>query len=240
MTLHPEHNRLYFGYASGNVKYIDLDDDQSTEQNFVTLAESVRSIAHAGQFVMFIDNAGAWVSHYYYDIDGNLTDSEDWNRYSKHFAWNDTTGRLYFFRDETSPNDIHYEEISADGMILSDGDSPYHGDYSIIGPIIVSPDQTNVLLGAGEYYDATTLERLGSISRSFEHAVYLDDGRLAVLVDNGSNSTVAFYDAAYVPLAGSHTYQNQEPIGLSYYNGTLTVINYSLIGGLDYQDIPNP
>ncbi len=240
MVQHKEHNRLYFGYDSGVVRYVDLGSEIPVEQYFVTLSQRPTGIAEAGQFVMFVDGSGAWNTHFYYDVDGTLTQSEDWNRFSHHFAWSDVHSRLYFFRNGTSPNDLHYEEISTDGLILSDGETPYHGDYSIIGPIVISPDQTNVLLGAGEYYDSISLERIGSISRSFEHATYLEDGRLAIVKENGADTILAYYDTSYAPIAGVTSFQGTKPIGIAYYENTLTVVTYSVVMGLEYHDIPNP
>lgn len=240
MALHKEHNRLYFGYVSGLVNYIDLNSETPAEQYFTTIAESVLGIAEAGEFVMFVDASGAWESHHYYDIEGVLTESKDWNQNSSYFAWSSVHNRLYFFRDGSSPNDLLYEEVSAQGLILSGGDSPYHGDYGITGPIIVSPDQSNVLLGASEYYDSITLERIGSLSRSFEHATYLDDGRLAIVKKNGTDTIVAYYDTAYAPIAGVTTFQGAEPVGIAYSNNVLTVVTYSIINGLEFHDIDNP
>ncbi len=241
MELHTGQNRLYLGYASGNVTYIDLSAAQPIEAYFTTLAESVRGIASAGQYVMFVDYSGAWESHHYYDIDGVQTASEDWNYYSLHFAWNDVLNRLFFFRDTSTPNDLMYEDIDTGGAIVGDGDSPYHGDYTIAGPILVTPDNNYVLLGAGEYYDATSLERVGSISRSFEHGVFLDDGRLAILKKNGSSDAIlAYYDIAYAPISGVTTFTGVEPVGITFYDDTLTVITYSSVDGLVFHDILNP
>ena len=188
---------------------------------------------------MLIDDSGAWVTHYYYDADGNLTDSKDWNYYSGSFDWSSTHQRLYFFRDGTSPNDLMYEEVSVDGQITGNGDSPYHGDYTFTGPIVVSPDQTNVLLGSGEYYDSLTLSRVGSISRNFDHAVYLDNGRLAIIRKNGVDTILVYYDTAYAPVPGVTTIPG-EPVSLSYHNNQLTVVTYDVIQGLVPFQVDNP
>ena len=47
-----------------------------------------------------------------------ITDSAEWNYYSRDYAWDPVTSRVYFFRDNCSPNDLHYEVIDqATGQI---------------------------------------------------------------------------------------------------------------------------
>ena len=81
------------------------------------------------------------------------------------------------------------------------------------------------------------LERLGSISRSFEHALYLNDSRLAIVKENGADTILAYYDTACAPIAGVTTLLNAEPVGMYYHNGTLTVITYSIVEELVCHDI---
>ena len=88
------------------------------------------------------------------------------------------------------------------------------------------------------YRASLMLERLGSISRSFEHALYLNDSRLAIVKENGADTILAYYDTACAPIAGVTTLLNAEPVGMYYHNGTLTVITYSIVEGLVYHDIP--
>ena len=81
------------------------------KQAFVKLSQSVNGLAAVGDLVLAQDNSGAWKSHYIFDRDGNLTDDEDWNYYSRAYAWNEKYNRVFFFRDHTSPNDLMYEDI---------------------------------------------------------------------------------------------------------------------------------
>lgn len=115
------HGRLYFGYSSGQLTYIDIDSGDITEKNFAVVPESVTGLASAGEHIMVVDPSGAWDTHSYFDQNGTLTSSADWNEFSSYFAWSEVYRRLYFFRDGSSPNDLHYEEISADGLITESG-----------------------------------------------------------------------------------------------------------------------
>lgn len=68
---------------------------------------------------------------------------------------------MYFFRDGTSPNDLHFEQIGATGTITSAGESPYHGEVLTTLPIRPNPNGSAVFLGSGQIYDGINLNLLG-------------------------------------------------------------------------------
>ena len=184
----PAHGRIYLGYESGEITYIDLAGGP-VEQPFANTAMAVHGLAAVGDYVLAQDSSGAWNTHYIFDQDGVLTDSRDWNRYSREYAWNPVNSRVYFFRDGTSPNDLNYEVIDqSTGLITADGETPYHGDYSIRTPIRISGDGSLVLLGSGDLYDANDLTWQGSVSE-FTDAIWLEEGSLLT----GSQEGDGFY-----------------------------------------------
>lgn len=175
------HNRLYFGYEDGQVTFLDIGNYEAGEQPFVTVAKSVGGIASVGNYLLVQDASGAWATHYIFSKDGQLTDSKDWNTYSKAYAWDKELSRVYFFRDNTSPNDLHYEEIDqSTGKITDSGETPYHGDYDIAPPILVTPND-HVITGAGDVYNTTSLDWEKSLSGAFEHGVVLSNGEVVTI-----------------------------------------------------------
>jgi hypothetical protein len=66
---------------------------------------------------------------------------------------------MYFFRDDTSPNDLLSEQIGADGKLGPEIDSPLHTSEGFQHPLRVSPDGKIVILGSGMVHDAETLAR---------------------------------------------------------------------------------
>jgi hypothetical protein len=192
----PSHQRIYLGYTNGQIYYIDLSDNLG-EVAFANVPLSVNGLAAVGQFLLAQDGSGAWNTHYVFDMSGMLADSVEWNRYSRAYAWNETLNRVYFFRDQTSPNDLHYEVINqTTGAITADGETPYHGDYSIQPPIRISQDGALVLLGSGDLYHAETLVWHGSIGASFDDAQWMSDGGLITLVEILGHSRVERRDAS--------------------------------------------
>lgn len=198
-ALSAEHKRLYFGYQSGLISYINLNGD-SRETAFTGIAASVRALAAAGRYLLAQDDSGAWATHYTFDSAATRLDSKDWNYFSRSYAWNASQSRLYFFRDDTSPNDLLYETIDqATGKITDSGDSPYHGDYPIQGPIRVAGGGGRIFIGTGDIYSTSDLKVVKSLGGRYTDAQWLDDGALMTMHSNDSvNTTVTLYNSSLV------------------------------------------
>jgi Thrombospondin type 3 repeat len=186
---------LYLAYPSGRLTRIDvvaLDGEHS----FAQATGNPCGLATAGAYVFTCDPSGAWISHFTYGPTGNLVASEDWNYFSSEYIWSAANQRMYFFRDDTSPNDLIWEQIGADGTIGTQKDSPYHGSYGFQHPIRVAPDGSVVVLGSGRIYDAISLAEIDSLSNDVLDAVWLN-GQLATLRQFESLSQVQLWNGSY-------------------------------------------
>jgi hypothetical protein len=197
VTLSAEHKRIYFGYQSGLITYISLAGDPR-ETPFAVLATRVGGLASVGNYLLAQDDSGAWASHYIFDSTAKLTDNKEWNYFSRSYAWNPSQSRVYFFSDDSSPNDLMYETIDqATGKIVGNGDSPYHGGYPIKGPIRVSGGGGRIVIGSGNIYSTSDLTIVKALGASFVDAQWLDDGSLVVIESIGTGSTkVTLYNAS--------------------------------------------
>jgi hypothetical protein len=186
-----EHQRLYLGYDNGAIRYISPAAATPAEVPFANTAMGVRGLAAVGQYLLAQDHSGAWATHYIFTSTGAVTDQKEWNYYSREYAWDPVNSRVYFFRDDTSPDDLHYEVIDqGTGKITGQGETPYHGDYAIQTPIRVSPDGEKVLLGSGDIYARATLARASSLNTAIADARWFADGTLATLVSDGTRSVL--------------------------------------------------
>ena len=191
------HQRLYFAYDSGAITYVDALSPDG-ERAFATTASNIGGLVAVGNFVLAQDNSGAWNTHYIFDENGFQSDSKEWNRYSRQYTWNEVNNRVYFFRDQTSPNDLHYEEIDQiTGEISAEGETPYHGDYSIRLPIVISNDGSLVLLGSGDLYDANDLTWQGSVGE-LNFALWLDNSDLLSIDQYDNRFTLTRQNADYI------------------------------------------
>ena len=225
MEYSPAHQRLYVGYDSGAVTYVDLTEPQPRERPFTTVATRVGGIGAAGDYVVIQDFSGAWATHYYYDRAGVLRDSAEWNYYSRDYEWNETLHREYFFRDNMSPDDLHYEEIAGDGSILSAGETPYHGSYQIVPPIVMSPDDRYVLLGSGDIYraDALTWYRSLVSGTDFVALIWDGNGTITGVRDVAGLSHIDRYDANQLWIAEEE--HAGRPLALVDYSGGYLLVS---------------
>ena len=199
MAYSENHGRLYIGFSNGRIAYLNKAGNQI--RDFVAIEQSVDGLASVGKYLLAQDNSGSWESHYVFDANGKNTSYVDWNQYSEFYAWNQTLNRVYFFKDTTSPNDIAFEEINQNtGQITSDGDSPYHGDYSISGPIRVSPNGNRVFIGAGDIYNASSLEHIRSIGMRVDDAIWAESTGLVVFKQIADAVRLTRYDSRYNPV----------------------------------------
>jgi hypothetical protein len=191
MAYSSTHKRLYLGYTTGAIQYIDTTATNAVEAQFAATAMSVGGLAAVGNYVLAQDGSGAWATHYVFDSNGTLTDQKDWNYYSRDYAWDPVTSRVYFFRDNMSPDDLHYEVIDqATGKITSAGETPYHGAYNITPPIRVSANGQFVLLGSGDIYKQADLTWSGSLGTQIVDARWFANGTMVTLTTASNQTTL--------------------------------------------------
>lgn len=186
MSYSPAHGRLYLGYTSGRITYVDPSATPLEETPFVNMSQSVLGLEAAGDYLFAVDDSGAWERFYSYDQDGGLIDSVEWRNASSEYLWNPTTERVYHFRDGTSPNDIEWSELhAADGTFGTKGDSPYHSSEYATPPLHIDPTGQLLLTGGGRIHDAYSLSELNYLSNPIIDAAWVDDSLYTVARING-------------------------------------------------------
>ncbi|MBK8476188.1 MAG: immunoglobulin domain-containing protein [Opitutaceae bacterium] len=178
----------YVAYSdSANELLVAYPDGRITSKPSTTGAETGRGatplgttgLASAGDVIFAADASGAWASHYTIAQDGTLLSRVDWNYYSRVYTWSAVNRRLFQFRDDT-PNSLRFEEINANGMLGAPVESPDDGAVNAIPPIRVSPDGQFVLLGSGQLYSGTTLQRVGALANAIDDGDWVG-GRLTTI-----------------------------------------------------------
>ena len=198
-------------------------------RRFGATAMPVMGLAAAGNYVVAQDGSGAWATHYVFDKAGRLATSPEWDSYSRHHAWAPNQSRLYYFRDDTSPNDLMWEEIDqATGLIKAHGESPYHGDYPIRGPIRVSLGGARLLLGSGNVYSTTDLKVTGSLPVQPNDMQWFDDGSLVTISASGADTLWTLFDSTLTAQASAVI--AGEPVAVVRVSGGFVVLTQ--IGGM--------
>lgn len=187
-----EHERLYLGYSNGVITYIDLSTN-SREMFFAEINQSVAGLSAVGNFLLAQDYSGSGATHFIFDIDGNLTDTKDWNYGSTHWMWNESNSRVYYY-SHYSPRDLLYEEIDqGSGLITSVGETLYQGDYSLNGVIRLTPSKDKIYLGSGNIFNVNSLLWEKSIGQVNDIA-WLPSGQRLVFQNVNSEITIERYD----------------------------------------------
>ncbi|HEY0681183.1 MAG TPA: hypothetical protein VGD45_02535 [Steroidobacter sp.] len=233
MAYSSAHQRLYLGYSTGAIRYIDLNSSSGIETPYVNIAMSVGGLASVGNYMLAQDGSGAWATHYVIDQGGVIVDQADWNHVSRDYAWDSVSSRVYFFRDGMSPNDLHYEVIDqATGAIASAGETPYHGDFPIQDPIRSSGDGKYVVLGSGDLYFQQSMRYAGSLGRSIKDARWRDN----LLIDLDINDRVEIRDAQSRTVLASYQYAGQ-PVALAF-GATETYLVHAMNGATAFVRLP--
>lgn len=175
----PINNTVYAAYAGGAI-YAFPRTSTDTVSWFAATASSSLGLATAGEYVFAVDPSGAWVSHYTFGPGGSLLSTVDWNYYSRQYEWDPVLRRMYFFRDDTSPNDLHWEQIGLDGSIVAEGESPYHGEVIAATPIRVSPDGSRIVLGSGQVFESGGVTFAGNLNATVADIGWLNGDVYAV------------------------------------------------------------
>jgi hypothetical protein len=220
MVYSSAHQRLYLGYSTGAIRYIDVNGGPS-EVAFANMATAVTSLGSAGNFLVAQAGGG-----YLINSSGVTTDQGGYYYgYSQQTAWDPVASRLYYTRDGISPNDLHFDEIDQNtGLIDETGETPYHGEYSVPGPIRVSPDGSQILLGSGDIYARIGLTRANTLGKAVADAHWKDN----LIVDVDSTDLVEIRDANSRAVLRTYQYLGQ-PVRLLF--GTSEAYLVHVIGG---------
>ncbi|WP_108064294.1 CAP domain-containing protein [Poseidonibacter lekithochrous] len=169
---------LYLGYSTGQITKIDFKINEKLEIDFSSIIGKAGGIISVGNYILVQENGHSWITHSIFNKLGVLVDSDRLSSTSKYFSWDNINNKVYSLSN-FSPKDLYFKKINQlTGKIDSKGDSPYHGDYEIKGPIFVSKDGSKILLGSGDIYNESDLTLFKSIAGKVEIA-YWDDKKLA-------------------------------------------------------------
>lgn len=75
-----------------------------------------------------------------------------------------TKNKVFLISHASSPTDIYYFTIAPDsGAVLTTGDSPYHGDYSMSAPLYLSGNEDYVFTSSGTFFRTDSLQYAGRL-----------------------------------------------------------------------------
>lgn len=235
MAYSQENDRLYLAYPSGKITQITVAKS-TTEDVFANAPLPPCGLATAGEFVFACVPVGAWVSHFTYEPTGQVISQVEWNYRSAEYIWSAANRKMYFFRDDTSPNDLLWEEINTNGEIGEQLDSPYHSSTGILHPIRVSPEGNFVLLGSGRIYNASSLQQIDSLSNNIIDATWLNSRLFTLRITASEVSRAADNDNQLQKWGQNYSLDKVRDLNGT--SGRLFPISQGLLVISQYQDAP--
>lgn len=204
-------HRAYFAYESQLIRQMDLNTAVPVEQPLFNLPTRPNGLSTAGEFVFSADSSGAWGTHYVHSPAGAQLSAVDWNYDSRVWEWDPVKRRMYFFRDDTSPNDLHWENIDATGKIVAEGETPYHGDFNVSPPIRVSPDGSKVVIGGGALFETTGMTRVTTLANTFVDAAWRGNNEILTISATGTTTQLQRWIGSTFASSGSSTLYQGTP-----------------------------
>lgn len=198
---HEQQDRLYLAYADGSIRFVNSKSPNELH-DFVTLDNPAEKLAVAGRYLLVQDN-DSW-SHRTISADGAITESGYYRGRSDYHVWDASTERLYQFNYSPAPSDLQYSDIDqSNGSISYTRTFTYESDAELRGPIVLLPQQRELLLGSGYAYSTESLALADKKLTPFDLA-YSDSNTLITMAANGQGTTVRAYNGS------GHVFHSEE------------------------------
>lgn len=167
-------NALFLAYFNKTITKIELNNEQ-VEQPFTSISGHTPSLLAATNYLIVtqiedrsyeiietIDNDGNSISTYstrYYPLDLQLSP---------------VNHKLFYLTGYRS-HELEWLEIDNTGTISSKDHGPYVRDIRLRKPIIMSPDETQIILGTGNIYNTSSNQFSASLPDEFTHGMWTND-----------------------------------------------------------------
>ncbi len=201
MTLSTDGNQLYVALLvqehssytweeeqSGYIATFDLT--QQTQTNlFKVPADPYDLVVNQHGKLIISSGSGQWTNIYALDVEDGTVLGTAMIRQASRLTLHPSGDYVFAADTDSSPSDFEKFDISGTG-ILSLGDSPYHGDYSISGNVWATPDGQYIISRGGNIFlasDMTYVNKLNNISEPIQDIVFdVNNGLAFITTDNGS------------------------------------------------------
>jgi hypothetical protein len=153
------------------VSYVDLESSTLIRTVSSTTDHTEVFLADTGYAYLIGQTGGQWVYPAVTVVDLNAgaivqqVTPGGFNYGTQRGVFADRKGRALYVAEGISPSDISYFDISSSTrQVTVGGDSPYHGDYSIGGPLWLTSDQETVFTRYGTYFRTSDLTYAGALA----------------------------------------------------------------------------
>jgi len=183
MAYSAAHQRLYLGYSTGAIRYIDVTAGTPVETAFASFPTAVNTMASAGNFLLAFTTASNLINS------SGVTVSQGggyYSGYTREFTWDPVNSRLY----DCCGTNLRYDVLNTTtGAVTSSFEAPYYG-FPLVPPVRVSANGQYILLGSGDIYSQSGLTWAGSLGAPIADARWMANGTVVTLAATGNQTTL--------------------------------------------------
>jgi hypothetical protein len=180
MALASESGRIYLGYASGAITYIELDGDPTVEHPHTVLSGSLLNLTPMGQLLHANAQEYLGRTHVVVDATGGMRPVREriFLNPTGGYSFDRERSRMYYWES----SGLRFEAFDlTTGVAFDFGSSASSSELSPPQPIRISPDGERILVGQGDIYEAEGLTRSGGVPDALIDAHWLPDGSVVTL-----------------------------------------------------------
>lgn len=197
----------------GVLSLVDIDTAQIIRSSATGTSSTDAFVTNAGMAYLIGQTGGQWVSPGVTIMNartGQMAAQQgpNWSFYgTQRGIFAASKNKVFLLSDGLSPADVSFFTIDSAGTgVVSTGDSPYHGDYSMGTPFFLSGSEDLLFTSSGNYFRTDTLQYAGRLAMaggllSMSYAGNADE---AIALQAGVSGTgVLTYKSAYQRFAGA-------------------------------------
>ncbi|MCJ8345184.1 hypothetical protein MJH12_06570 [bacterium] len=218
MTYSKESGHIYLSYASNTITKISTQIVH-IEKQFTKTAYSISYLDSVGQYIFVAESPKNYNRFYTYSHGGEiLTSLRSYHPHVDAFGHNPMTNNMYILKD----NYLESAEVRDSGYIVSDYITNLEHPSTSSGPIIVSTDGTQLVIGNGDVYTDNNMNYLKDIGPSFTDATFYNEKFALINNPGGGQTRMVTWDESLTQL---DTYLfDGSPIKIIHANDKLIVI----------------
>ncbi|MET1254347.1 Ig-like domain-containing protein [Aliikangiella maris] len=242
------HNRLYLGYRSGEVHYINVAEDL-VEQSFLEIEYDIVSLLSIGEILAIKEyydfgygdeiHVGTYTEsgQYFGRSDSGLLDTGDYYLYDENYS------RIYYFKDASGAYlNFNFQEVDFSSEMISHSVSIMDYRYfDYVPPISISSDGNFILLADGEVVETGRFTKISNLGTSIDHSQWINS--LLVTVQNHQSTfSISFWETESYSSIGSNTFDGQVINLIKYENGLVLLKNINgdvKITNINFEDKDN-
>lgn len=182
MAISESQNRLWFGYNSGKVSYIDSTDNNAETVFPKASSKSIKALVGAGDYVFTASNYDSEDIHLF-SLGGNILKSTSASSPSSRFVYSKNKSTVYYYGHGL--RGIVIEQETAEIANIS---GPYISSYLNTNHLSLSEDESLIVYGNGQIFETDTLQRYAHLGEEIRLSAWFGDVLLAGSVADGKTN----------------------------------------------------